>query len=368
MFAVAQSIATTGVFGNPNGVPSGPTAHVPPVHPYILAAVLTTTSSTAFPYVLTALNIVAASLIWALLPAIAVRLGLERRIALAAGLIGAFSPLRHWIELNGSWETTLAGLSSMVMVGLTMGRRPSDMTPWYSAGLGVGWGFVVLLQPATAMVFVVCSVWMASRAAHASRGLAITIAACVLTLAPWTIRNYRTFGGFIFVRGNLGMELSVSNNDGALADKENLARNPRARHPHVDRGEFAKRIEMGELAYDRGRLRDAVEWISANPGRFLSLTAERVKLFWIPARDHLWLAVLEAAIAILALIGLLYLPQPAFGVVLGIWLTYPLMYYVVQADERFRFPIEWTITLSAAAAVVRPFSSTGRITSDTCAR
>lgn len=351
MFSVARSIATTGVFADPFGVPSGPTVHVPPIHPYFLAALLRLTSDDAFPYVVIILNIVAASLVWSLFPIVAPRLMLPSwRVGFAAGALGAISPLRHWIELNGYWDATLAGLSAMLMTAHTFSRRTSWTSARTATAVGIGWALVVLLQPATVNIFAVLLLLLLLSPASPGariRGMGVVLMAFALTLTPWTIRNYRTMGGMVFVRGNLGTELSVSNNDGALAEHGNMFLNPHARHPHVDAVEFAKRLEIGELNYDRVRLREAVDWMRAHPMRTFRLTVQRFALFWLPPRSHVLLTALEWTFTGLALAGVWYLPRPTRLLVLGIWMVYPLLYYLVQADERYRYPIEWTIVLSS---------------------
>jgi hypothetical protein len=357
IFAVAQSIVGNGVFGNPGGLPSGPTAHVAPIYPYMLAALLKLTSNTFFPTLVTMLNILVASCLWALLPATAVRLGLPRHAGVVAGTLGAVNPLRHWVELNGYWEATLSGLALMGMVAFTFDRR-ATWTKWSTAlSLGVGWGLLVLLQPAAITAFVVVLyVLMTVPESIPSRapGAALVVVSCLLTLTPWTIRNYRTFGGFIFVRGDLGVELSVSNNNGALPFQENVLLNPEARHPHVNAVEFRRRNELGELRYDRSRLSEAAAWMAANPSRFVWLTARRVWLFWIPQRSYALLSLVECVEAVLAGLGLWSLFKiHAAGrtLILGLWMTYPILYYIVQADGRYRYPIEWTIVLAAALGV-----------------
>ena len=357
MTAVAESIAATSVFGNPNRVPSGPTAHVAPVYPYLLAGLLKATGPVSFRPFVTTLNIVVASLLWAALPRVVVDLSLSRRSGLLAGIFGALNPINHWVELNGYWESTLSALCLLGLVGFTFRRRTTWTRPSHAAAIGAIWGLAVLLQPAVVTVFVVLLALVArttwSRPATI-RAATIAMMTLLLVVLPWTIRNYRTFGGFMFVRGNLGIELSVSNNDGALPTHENVLRNPQARHPHVSAVEFAKRNSIGELAYDRSRLKDAITWIRAHPARFASLTIQRVRLFWVRQRSWTVFSLLEWTTTALAWFGLgtlLWKRAEVGWWILGIWTVYPLMYYVVQVDERYRYPIEWTLVLSAAAGM-----------------
>lgn len=351
-FWVAHSIATGSGFANPGFFPSGPTVHVPPVYPYLLAPLIGLLPADVFKVTVTALNLIVASGVWGGLPLAAVRLGLTRTTGILAGALGALAPINHWVELNGYRESTLSGFVLMALVAVTFARRRT-MTRAASALLGLGWGSMVLLQPATVPVFAVVLGALTVCSPDPRQGIRIVvpmIAVFALTLTPWTIRNYHVMGGFVFVRGNLGLELSVSNNDGALPTHHNVLQNPQARHPHVSRQEFARRLEMGELQYDRARLADAVEWMGGHPRQFASLTAQRVRLFWVPQRSHSILALAQWGLAIFAAVGLLVLRRhPAGWLLAAIWSTYPLLYYLVQTDPRYRYPIEWSIFLAAAA-------------------
>jgi hypothetical protein len=365
MFAVAQSVATEGVFGNPNFLPSGPTAFVAPMYPYILVALLKLSAGkVAFPLLVATFNILVASLLWGLLPVVSEKLAFPRRVGLLAGMMGAVNPIRHWTELNGNWEATLSGLSLMGIVALTFSCRSTWTKPSRALLLGFAWGMVALLQPAAVTVFAtLLAVLSLTRPLPSGifRGTGIALVAFILILTPWTIRNYRNFGGFMFVRSNLGTNLSMSNNDGALPSQGNQFR-PQARHPHVSLVEFAKRNEMGELAYDRSRLADALAWMAAHPAPFARLTVSRFRLFWIPERSLVVFSLIEWALTTFAVIGLLSLFRSgaaARWVILGIWITYPLLYYFIQADERYRYPIEWTIVLVAAVGVWRVLDSAG---------
>jgi hypothetical protein len=64
-----------------------------------------------------------------------------------------------------------------------------------------------------------------------------------------------------------------------------------------------------------------------------------VRLFWLPQRGHVALAALEWILTAFAVAGLRF------------WVFYPLIYYVLQSDERYRYPIEWSIVLAAAIGI-----------------
>ena len=66
-------------------------------------------------------------------------------------------------------------------------------------------------------------------------------------------------------------------------------------------------------------------------------------------------AHLEALITLSAFWGVCLLLRegaPIAVVFLLLWISQPLVYYVIQADERYRFPIEWSILLCAGHAAM----------------
>jgi len=40
--------------------------------------------------------------------------------------------------------------------------------------------------------------------------------------------------------------------------------------------------------------------------------------------------------------------QMAVWIILPIWLTFPLIYYLIESVDRYRYPIDWTFLLTAA--------------------
>lgn len=101
-----------------------------------------------------------------------------------------------------------------------------------------------------------------------------------LCLVPWAWRNYRVFGAPM-LRGNLGLELWVSNGPGAAFDVATNLGNRRP-HPSTNLQEAALVAQLGEAAYDRLKLQEARLWIRRNPGEFLNLTAPRTMAWWFP--------------------------------------------------------------------------------------
>jgi hypothetical protein len=112
--------------------------------------------------------------------------------------------------------------------------------------------------------------------------------------------------------------------------------------------------EMGEVVYHRQRLKAAVAWMTAKPGRFARLTAERFRLFWFPklgpgvASYPFWVVTLLGWIGVIWAYRSNRFAASLFGSMLGV---YPLVYYLVQHVLRYRYPILWVSSLMSAYAL-----------------
>jgi hypothetical protein len=101
--------------------------------------------------------------------------------------------------------------------------------------------------------------------------------------------------------------------------------------------------------------RQALDWIESHPAEFTRLTAQRIRYFWLGPTDDPVMAIAFLALAALAAVGavlaLRRLPAAGSAVLLIPLLTYPLIYYLVPWQHRYRFPIEWILFLLAGAAL-----------------
>ena len=107
---VAESLVRTGQFANPFHTPTGPTAHLAPFQPLLLAALIKVFPGDAsYETAKQILSSAAASLQYALLPLVATALGLGRVTGITAATIAiatfAFLPKNvQPIETQGTWK------------------------------------------------------------------------------------------------------------------------------------------------------------------------------------------------------------------------------------------------------------------------
>jgi hypothetical protein len=348
-------------FANPFGsLDTGPTAHLAPLFPVVLAGLIRIFGDSP-PFALAAtllcilLNALHAVL---LIPLSRLLLG-DFRPGLLAALFSAAVPT---IQPFPQWEAIWSAVGSMLFCLLAASILRSGRPFWIKgAALGAAFGVLLLLNPA---LLIVAGVWMAFFLfceRPPLRGLVVCSLTFLLVAAlvclPWTLRNRRELGGLFFVRDNFGLELYTSNADCADANSDGNWRNGcRALlqanfNPH----EAALVRDMGELNYNRSRQAIAMRWIRQHPHRFLELALGRFKEFWFPTPGKapayaysVWM------IDALSLAGLFFMARgrnkTAIGIV-AVMATYPVIYYFVQVDPRFRIPILWMSLLPAGLAM-----------------
>src|SRR5439155_15636305 len=105
-------------------------------------------------------------------------------------------------------------------------------------------------------------------------GIVLASAVFLACIAPWLIRNYRTFGQFVFLRSNFGAELRLGNGPGANGTWMEYL------HPTQNVHEMRRYMNMGEIAYVAERKKEATEFIREDYRRFLGLDVKRFIYFW----------------------------------------------------------------------------------------
>lgn len=353
--AVAVALAERGEFADPYLLPTGPTAHLPPIPPAIFALSYEVFGLTpAGGYAAWLANMAIYAGLLGMLPWLAGSIGLGSGTGVIAGLAGSLIP--HW---PGHGEGLAALALGLLMVAFALRWRKQEIRAVHSIVLGIACGIAFHVQPALLPVvlgWMAFEVWMRrGKLSWIHPGL-IGIGILVACL-PWGWRNYQTFDAVFFIRSNLGLELRMGNHDGAAASMDAMDRQGEHRHPRTHEAEARTLQEMGEVHYMRAAREEAVSWIYSNPGPFIKLTASRVVLWWFGPLYYPPGAALATALTLLAFLGVwLALPGlevPDRAAVLIPLFTYPLIYYVVAYMPRYRQPIDWLFLLLACAAAVR---------------
>ena len=273
MGRIGRAIVNGRGFADPFGLPTGPTAWEPPLYPYLIAGVfrLTGVYSNASALILLTLNSIVSALTCIPIFLIAKKC-FNETVAAWAAWMWAVLPFVMFYSTRWVWETSLAALLLTVILWLTLQLEENEgPAPW--VGFGLVWG-VATLTNTSLLAFLPASglwAWYRRTKLH-QRSFAGVVLASVFfaaTIAPWLVRNYETFGRFIFIRSNFGAELRLGNGPNA----EGLWM--QWLHPTQDVLELRRYEQLGELEYSAARKHEAVMWIRADYPRFLWVSAKR---------------------------------------------------------------------------------------------
>jgi hypothetical protein len=352
--AIATSLVQFGTFADPYALPTGPTAHLPPLVPGMLALIWRVFGmGMVGGYAAWVIRSAFESVMYAMLPWFVGKLGIGRQAGVLGGLAGAL--VAGW---HGHGEA-LTGILLLLLLIVFLGRWTGALgSRGRSLLLGLAWGVAFHLQPALLPVLLGCmafELWW-SRDRRKWVHSAAMVLGVTLACAPWGVRNYVVFHEVFFIRSNLGLELRMGNYHGAIADLEVLDGLVEWQHPSAHRGEARKVQELGEVEYMRQAGNEALEWMRTNPGTFAALTASRVVHFWFgPVVHRRWTAAAVTTLTVLALLGAWWsrgaLAPPQWAVLLIPLATYPLIYYIVLYMFRYRIPINGILLILAGAAV-----------------
>src|ERR1700730_9884684 len=358
---VARSLVTSGRFADPfasTQAHSGYTAHLAPVYPALLALLFRGLGyGLAGLTAIWVVNLVFITVQMALLPLLSFRLGLGVLPGLAGAMLGILLP-NYTVDFV--WEFLLVVMELILLCLFTHKILGAPRFSWRVLIVGALWGVAMLTNPVTVLVLAAWTVSALLSSGRGERRATITICAsifglAVLVCAPWIVRNRVRFGAFFFIRDNMGLELSVSNNDCASATLlKNLESGCQGIvHPSRNYEITERIVEMGEYQFNRMQLHQALVWIAGHPKRFASLTAQRFLLFWFPVKglapfrrypSFVWVTTL---FSIFGLIRLWTRSRRAVWFLGGAMFVYPLVYYIVQFEPRYRDPIMWISLLLA---------------------
>jgi hypothetical protein len=174
-----------------------------------------------------------------------------------------------------------------------------------------------------------------------------------LFILPWTVRNYKVYGGFLPLNSNAGYALYSANhpNQGTHFDGDYAAPLP---SDLVSKG-------LNEAQWNTALMIRGFQFILGDPHRYLLLTLDRVKgyfYFWFSSESDF------SSNLIRVLSFGLYLPFFIIGIILSIknWRKYSLLYLFIfvyaamhiltWASIRYRLPVDAVSMPFAALAIV----------------
>lgn len=378
MMRLAGNLAATGSYRDPFRVmATGPTAMNPPLYPLMVACLMRILKLPTLVYQAIVLGSIIANAVTAILfPRVAKLFFNDELPGVAASLL--------WVTMMPcfpGWDTSYTATGVLLFCLLTGGINVGGWRAFRKASwAGVVAGLLFLLNPSVLLVlapWMAYTVWCAQESrASTVRALTIALGGLAVSVCLWCTRNYLVLGAFT-TRTNLGPTLYASNNDCATPSlvSEEFSGCYQEHHPNTNPAEAQAVKRFGEVRYDRLKTDEVERWIASHKHRFLRLSLSRAAAFWFPTIEttpanlakqlpdrrgsevvQSWidqqnLAAYSIRIAtILSIAGFVLMVrnrEPVVWFVAAAFVTYPILYYVVVSDMRYRYPILWLTLLSA---------------------
>jgi len=271
---VAFSLYEKGEFADPYCLPTGPTAHMPPLHRRFSRAlpVPRADARRGVRGLVPRHRVPRADVRHA--PVARIRLGLGPWAGSSAG--SRALPSRGWPSFTNRWRPSRSPDGGCVPRRWTSGRA----TDGGSLALGLATGLSFLVAPSLLPV-----AWDSSSSSSPGFGSRGAGSARRFSCSGWRSPSRRDVAehdearGLFFVRSNFGLELRMGNHDGAGANLELSARGgtepTRARNEEEARKVGSSASSVHARGGTRGRRLDP-----SHPAGFLRLTGLRVAQFW----------------------------------------------------------------------------------------
>ena len=177
-----------------------------------------------------------------------------------------------------------------------------------------------------------------------------------ISLAPWTMRNYKLLGHIVFVKSNFGAELWLGNNPAVKTVFTGWL------HPIENHEELESLNEQGEYGYMQEKQKAAIAYIRAKPGLFAEHVSLRVLDTWTGIyyfNDDPWVRSLglrkffiafTTLFSFASLFGLIFMVRKDFAKFAPLILCcviVPIPFYITHTTLRYRHPIDPILTIMA---------------------
>ena len=274
------------------------------------------------------------------------------RAAVIAAWIAALYPPLIWLPAYALSE------SLYLPVALACTMLLTRLTPRAVLAAGVATGIAILVRSSMLVFVPLATLWLLRRRQFAlAAGFVIVT---VLTVAPWTARNYRAHGRLILGASDGGVTFWTGNHPLARGEGD-LAANPTLKQAEIDfRAQYPG---LNAQALEPHYYDDAFRHIRARPAWWVTLLIKKAFYTVIPigpsytlhsTRYLLSTVIPYAMLAPLALAGFVTIARdgqpPAFLYLLGFSVVLVCLIFFPQ--ERFRIPVIDPLVIIGAAAAI----------------
>jgi len=354
---VARSLALGHGFSSPFFPSTGPTALVPPLFPYLLAAVFRMfglyTAKSAF-------VILSLDSLFSALTCIPVYLSLKyaagERPAQLAGWLWVIYPFAIYFSGAEIWDYALTSFLFATCFCLAQRLHLQEhFSAWF--GFGILYGVTALSNPSVLSMFpflLLTALWKVAGVGcrRLLRGI-VTVVAIILVVGLWAIRNDRVMRTASPIRDGFWLEFWAGNSG------DTFTSNPAWAHPASNPVEMQKFEAEGETAYLAQKRAIAVSFVSYHPLLFIGVSLRRAVRFWTGfwsfRLSYLQFEPLDVPNVFFCTCITLFMLR-------GIWrwwkedrthanpflmmlLIFPVPYYLTHASMDYRQPIEPQIVI-----------------------
>jgi hypothetical protein len=344
---IATALAAGKGFSDPFREPTGPSAWVAPVLPFIQAVPMAIGGirlATIAVAMLQNMSLIFTG--WVVLRAARRSDWRGAPVTAVVLFIGA-----TWYHFFSCYQSTHDPWLVMFLIGVLvlMADRLCAKSPGFRASTGWGLlgGMAAISGPVLAPVWGVLTLFIA-RSSRTRTIFLVSGLVAIVVVAPWTIRNALVFGRFVPIKSNMFYELYQSN----VLEPDGVLRLSTAYgHPLNDTEERERYRELGEMRYVEnarelflGALgRDPVKYFERVGNRLLAVT-----VIYCPYSEY------DAGLSLL--LGYLIHPLPFYGLLLTlmrpgwagdrhktitviVYLTYLVPYVFVAYYDRYGLPL-----------------------------
>lgn len=352
---IALSLATTGNFADPYGVPTGKTAHLAPVGPFLTSLIYRVWGiSERAELVRGIVCAITSAVVCGLVVLLGFELGIARLTSLCAGTLAALAPHAAQFHSDITEFDACLGSAFFICALLTLlravkygGSRRRCVVFGLLAGLTI-LTYNSLLAPLAALLACAGLPFKRNPLRMPIKYVVWMVVSAAVIVLPWSIRNLVVFRQWVTVRSNFGLEFRIGQSDLSSDDATMQI------HPANSKQTRALIHELGEPAAYAVLKREGFEWVRGHPSEFVRRVWRRVIYFWIPGASSHAKRVISLLIACAGLAGLLQLVRQNHRAALTIglvWIAYPAVYYLLQSGARYQQPIGFSLYLMAALLI-----------------
>lgn len=365
---IARNLVERGYFGidwlNWSDPDPGPSSFMPPLYPTMLATLMAISSEAA----LTAMRIIQA-VISTLSCFVFYKIACDifvsnKRIAWLSAIAAAFYPpfVGSVVEINTA-TFEVAFLAIAIYFLLQSQKRHSSLNLMMA---GITLGLAALTKPTALVTLPAALLWLWTKRRRSSltaiaKTFGVFLIATLITILPWTLRNYQVHHRFVLISTNGGVNFWIGNNEEATGEFVW----PKRMNPQL----FERAVSLTEVERDRLFFGKGLQFIQTNPYYAMKLFGQKL-LYSIAFRPSIGSnytessPALDLGRALYAFSYLLVLPFWGGGLLISLlqWRRYILLYGIIAGyiatnvaffvGTRFRTPVDPYLLMFAALAVV----------------